>query len=325
MSSGNCRHLFLGVFQQTHGQGAITNVSELAQLLGKREWLYCEVLPWEVQVYPTDGQPLWADLSQFPDEFRPPATVALPEESGIRLLPLRSICNLVTGETIVRAEWSGEDIACIAPPSGYQPGDAAAQDTTVLRLWQQWQRYAEEWEDGIDPFLLVTLVRVADINDEPVYDANIAAADAAWEEAEAEGGQMRTDRYASRDDEGDGGLMLLMDGEACTNDGELVILSISQDTSGWTTLVWGPTSTNQLYEVQSSAGMSNPTPWTVVHTMIGNCGTSSWTDQEAAGLRQFFWRVLQLDFNRGGQRHTTHTHTPPSYGLCCIDRTGSFT
>ncbi|HUI06513.1 MAG TPA: hypothetical protein VL486_05855 [Verrucomicrobiae bacterium] len=113
---------FLWTFVRVHAQETITNVAQLAQQLGTRDWLYFQVLPWECQVYPADGQPWWTDFSKLPEEFSPPATAALPEAAGVRLLPLRLIWNLVTGETIVRAEWSGEEIACIAPPADYQSG-----------------------------------------------------------------------------------------------------------------------------------------------------------------------------------------------------------
>jgi hypothetical protein len=284
-------------------ENTITNLSQLVQQFGKRDLLCLPVLPWLCHAYPTDGQPWWSDLSQFPKEFRLSETVPLPEASGVRLLPLRLTSNLLTGETTVRAEWSGEEIACIAPPADYQPDEVAAQDEIVSRMWQQWKRYAAEWEGGIDPFTLVLLVQLADIKDKPVYDANVTAEEAAWEEAQAaeqELGSQNEDEdgggMLARRNLGEGG-MLLMGGGACTNDGELTILSISQDTNSWTTLVWSPTSTNLLYEIQASGALSNPTPWAVVHTMIGDCGTSSWTDQEAAGLGQFFWRVRQLNFD----------------------------
>ncbi len=276
-------------FRQAHAQETTTNVSQLAQQLSKRDWLYSPVLPWECQAYPTDGQPWWTDFSQFPNEFSPPATVALPEVYGVKLLPLRLTCNLLTGETIVRAEWSGEAIACIAPPADYQPGEAAAQDEIVLRMWQQWKKSAEEWDGEIDPFTLVLLVQLANINDKPVYDANVAAEEAAWEEAEAKAAE----EFAAAED---GGGMLMDDsgGDPCVITNETAPFSIVSVTMGGTgcTLTWTSCS-DHVYVLQGESSLTPTSSWTDIAWMWGTDLTTTFLDTNAVGKTQGFYRVIR--------------------------------
>ncbi len=293
----------LWTFRQSHAQETITNVSQLAQQLSKRDWLYSPVLPWECQVYPTDGQPWWTDFSQFPNEFSPPATVALPEAYGVKLLPLRLTCDLLTGETIVRAEWSGEAIACIAPPADYQPGEAAAQDEIVLRMWQQWKQDAEEWEGGIDPFTLVLLVQLADINDKPVYDANVAAEEAAWEEAQAAEQELGS---PSESEDGGGGVLarrslgegetLWMGGDSCaiTNLAQsFAITSIQQDTNRYTTITWQSCPTFR-YIVLSTDELSTNTVWLTQAYVWGQANAASWTDTTSTNVAHRFYKVARM-------------------------------
>ncbi|HUI08454.1 MAG TPA: hypothetical protein VL486_15745 [Verrucomicrobiae bacterium] len=301
--------LLLWLTATIHAQEVITNVAQLAQQLGTKDWYYFQVLPWECQAYPADWQLWWTDFSQFPEQFRPPATIALPEESGIKVLPLRLICNLVTGETVVRAEWSGEDIACIAPPAGYQPGDAAAQDETVLPMWRQWQQYAEEWEGGIDPFILVEMVRLADINDKPVYDANVAGEQAAWEEAQAV--EQELGSASDREDEnggilasrnfGLGGMSMSMGDCAITNEVEpFEVVSVAAISNG-IELVFESCS-DHLYEIEAVPEMTNT--WQTVATLIGENGATSWVDTNAPSFSHWFYRVRRLpsygDFDGDG-------------------------
>ncbi len=343
----------LWTFRQAHAQETITNVSQLAQQLSKRDWLYSPVLPWECQAYPTDGQPWWTDFSQFPKEFSPPATVALPEASGVKLLPLRLTCDLLTGETIVRAEWSGEAIACIAPPADYQPGEVAAQDEIVLRMWQQWKQDAVEWEGGIDPFTLVLLVQLANINDKPVYDANVAAEEAAWEEAQA---AEQEPSPPSESEDGGGGVLarrsfgegetLLMGGDPCGTNDVFAISSVRAETNRWVTITWAScAASNFLYEVQATQTLNFQTVWTPQALLLGAGSSTSWTDTNSAAYDHRFYRVARYafgddadadglsnidEFNLGTDLHnpdtdgdglpdgvdadpTHYDHTPPSF------------
>ena len=273
-----------------HAQETITNVSQLARQFGRRDLLCLPVLPWLCHAYPVDGQPGWVDLSQFPKEFSPPATVALPEASGVKLLPLRLTCNLPTGETIVQAEWSGEEIACIAAPADYRPDDVAAQDEIVLGMWQQWKKYAQEWEGGIDPFTLVLPVKLADIKDKAVYDANVAAEEAAWEKAQA---SLTTETPRS---EGEGDSMLLSMGAAScpiTNEATpFAILRIQRDFNRWT-IIWQSCG-NAIYGVFSVDELSLAPQWISRVGMWGGDGTTSWTDATTTNVNRRFYKVRRI-------------------------------
>lgn len=199
--------------------------------------------------------------------------------------------NVLTGTALVQSTDTTDIIASVAAPGGYYPG-MLSEDRGVLSMWQQATNCPDCWGlsiTDIPPPTVTLTVNLADLGNYPAYASNL--------DAEAEAQSNDGDGMFMSMSESSG--MMLMDSYSCDDatNMDLTVLSISQDTNGWTTLVWGPTATNYLYEVLAAPAMSNSVTWIVAYTMIGDCGTSTWTDQASTGQGEYFWRIRQLNFN----------------------------
>ncbi len=295
--------LTLALSHKALGQDAtITNLYELTQAAFSESFYIPYSLPCEWRAYSLNGgEPWWVDCSALPCSDLVSASTNYTSH-GVDIVPVWLTKNVQSGETLLQSDSATDVVAHIPAPIGYQPGQLSSEDGTVWRMWLQATNCPDCWGiDGAFPPPTVTLKTfLADVNDYTTYESNLEAE--AEAEAEAQAASASSSATAGRftmseDDESGSEDDYQQDSFSCTSTGMLGIQSVTMDTNGWTTLVWGPTSTNYLYEVQAAATLSNPTSWFIVHTMIGNCGTTSWTDPAAPQQPQFFWRVQQLNFN----------------------------
>lgn len=163
----------------------------------------------------------------------------------------------------------------------------------------------EEWYGPLEPPILNLHVRLGDlINDKPLYDKNVAAEEAAWLAAQAKSAEAQEEMPAGA--KAGGGMMMLMGGGSCviTNEAEpFTILSITQDTNGWTTVTWESCS-DHIYGVLSTDELTTNTLWFGRVGMWGGDGTTSWTDSTTSGVTNRFFKVVRMlpdgDFDGDG-------------------------
>jgi hypothetical protein len=95
--------------------------------------------------------------------------------------------------------------------AAYQPG-ALVEVRYVWWLWQQVTNCPDCWgiEGEIPPPTVTLRVLLADVQAKPIYDAAVAAEDAAWEDAQAAAAASSASSFmAMAVDEGGGGMMLM--------------------------------------------------------------------------------------------------------------------
>ncbi|HUI06512.1 MAG TPA: hypothetical protein VL486_05850 [Verrucomicrobiae bacterium] len=150
---------------------------------------------------------------------------------------------------------------------------------------------------GIDPFILVELVRLADINDKPLYDANVATEEAAWEEAQTEDGEGQTQVLSPQEDEG-GGILSLMDSSSCaiTNLTQpFTITQIQQDTNRFISIAWQSCPVFR-YLAFSADEFSTNTSWLSRAYVWGqtNAAATTWTDTATTNAPHRFYKVQRI-------------------------------
>jgi uncharacterized repeat protein (TIGR03803 family) len=277
------------------GQETITNLAQLAQeAFSGDHSLYLPFTPWQWQAYSTDGgQPFWVDCSALPCIDLLPVSTNL---NGVPLLAAVLTKNVLTGETLFQSGWSTDVVARIPAPSGYQPG-ALSEDRGVWWLWQQWTNCPDCWgepDGGILPPTVTLNVLLADINDYAIYQSNVTAAAGAQSEDAVGASTGSSLAVTAADSE----MMGLMNNSApCTITNEtdpFSIVSITVDTGGGT-LTWTSCS-DHVYVVQATSDLTTG-PWTDVASMWGTDGTTTWSDTNAIGQSQLFYRVVRANPN----------------------------
>lgn len=80
---------------------------------------------------------------------------------------------------------------------------------------------------------------------------------------------------------------------ACTITNELApffVMGATRDSNGWPTVTW-PSCGDHVYQVFSTEQLSFTTVWTVRAALVGQDGSTSWTDTNAPAYTQRFYRV----------------------------------
>ncbi len=280
----------------------ITNLNQLAQeAFG--DSLYIPYSAWQWQAFSLiSGEPYWVDCSEVPCVSLVPASTNL-SAYGVQLIPVRLTKNILTGEILARSDLATDVVARIAAPSGYQPGQPSAQDAEVWRMWQQATNCPDCWgiSGAIPPPTVALRALLADVSEYATYESNVeaqaeaeaAAAQAASASSFATGGGLAT----TSEDGGSG--MFEMDGVSCTITDEtspFAVISIAQDTNQFTAITWQSCS-DHIYVVYSADLLATQTLWTFRTSMLGEDGSTSWTDQTTAGVSNRFFRVLRLTLN----------------------------
>ncbi|HTS18582.1 MAG TPA: hypothetical protein VMP11_13495 [Verrucomicrobiae bacterium] len=202
--------------------------------------------------------------------------------------------DILSGIISLRAGGSTSIVATIAAPSGYQPGQYSSQDAWVYRNWLSETNQADAYGiDGLFPPPTVSLkLLVADIQDEPTWDAAIAAQEAA---AAAASAAINTPSFI-------GGFMAMdeddnEEGDPCTITDDTTpfsIVSITTDGGGSMVLQW-QSCTDHVYVVQTESSLTPTSSWRDVAWMFGSNQTTSWADTNAAELAQNFYQVVRVN------------------------------
>jgi hypothetical protein len=252
-------------------------------------------------------QPMWIDFSEYPSLQKLKSDASSSSNRcvlgaplyGVQPLHITVTLDLLSGDLILSPGCSSEELASIAAPEGYQVGQWPVDCRVVERLWEQWQTIQKDpdWTEwyGADarPFLTFHF-QLADLSEKQVYQDNVLAEEIAWEEAQAKAGEAETGMLTAMSGSGADGMMLMegVDSGSCTNDGKLAIVSISQDTNGWTTLIAAPTCTNYIIGWYSSDELSTNTTWIPIAGGWAGDSTSTFTDTNSAGVDHRFYRAI---------------------------------
>ena len=211
----------------------------------------------------------------------------------VAVTPIRLTKDVLTGIALVQSTDTTNIIASISAPSGYYPG-MLSEDRGVLFEYSEATNCPDCWGLSITdiPSPTVTLtVNLADLGQYAVYASNLEAeADA---EAEVSSGSSFTtgSRFTAmfEDDESD----------PCTITNEtdpFSIVSVTVDGQGCN-LSWS-SCTDHVYIVQTESSLTPAPSWTDAAWMFGSDGTSTWTDTNAVGQTQGFYRVVRASPNQ---------------------------
>jgi Bacterial TSP3 repeat len=274
-------------------QTIITNgLTQIVEELCKDDWnlfYFPDGLGW--QVYPIDyWQPKWINFSEYSlatvksnATFSANPCLRGQSQYGVQPLHITVTLDLLSGDLVLRPGCASEELARIPAPKSYEAGQWPADCRVVDRLWQQWQSIQSDpdWQEwyGKDakPFLTFHFQLADLIADKPVFDENLAAEEAAWEESAKSSGPMLMDSV-----EGGDTFSMLMQGDPCDTN-EFQILAIESDEQGWVTVGWCGAS-NVVYQLQASAAVADTTIWEPQQLLIGE-GFLTWQDTNAPS----FW------------------------------------
>ncbi len=285
---------------------AITNTAQFAEQFSRSDLLWLPWSPIQWQAFPLDGQPWWwTDFSQLPTQFGACQSASTLESSGIKLLGITLTLDVLSGQVVVQAQTNGEELARSDAPSDYSPTNWSRQATAIMREWQQCEEDAASWgEDYLagGPQVLLR-ARLASIDDKPAYDAQVAAEEAAYESNLAAQASspltFATDgRFGAMDDSG-GGMMMDNSSDPCTitNDSApFSVVSLAANGNGNMALSW-QSCTDHIYVVQSETSLAPTSSWTDVAWMFGTDQQTIWTDTNAVGQVQRYYRVARANPN----------------------------
>ncbi len=277
----------------------VTDVKQLRQAMEQLPgWL-----PWDPVCFFDSSVILWTDFKQLPPEL-----AKLPEQRGqdrygitVRALQVRVNLDPPEGEMWwqwattwfwVPDQWAQEryaQVVCARFCLKELTGQAYARLLTDPRNW---------W---LKPRLLTFSVWVGDVADQENYWRNIAAEMAAWEDEEK---QARSSASGASEllglAQGGGSqpLSLMMLGSGCpiTNDAAAFGVAVNAETNGAITVTWESCSSH-LYGVYTKEDLASTNRWAAQLWMVGEEGTSSWTDTNAAPLTARFYKVWRLTLN----------------------------
>ncbi len=295
-----------------------TNPADLAQQAFSGDhslWLPNE--PWHWQAYSLDGGlPFFVDCSAVPCSALLPASTNL---NGVDIFSIDLAKNVLTGEILFQSSWSTDVIARVEAPSGYQPG-TASEDRGVWWEWQQYTNCLACWTDPGAPILppIVTLtVLVADLQNKPVWDAAVAAQAAAAEAEAAAAAEALSTPSLAMDSEMT--LLPMDNSDPCsiTNDADpFSMMSLSPDGGGAMVASWA-SCPDHVYIVQAESSLTPTSSWADVAWMWGSNLTTTWSDSNAVGQTQGFYRVVR------GNPNTLNNGIPygwaVTYGLDPLD------
>jgi hypothetical protein len=284
---------FLAVFHSAgQDQIIITNgLTQITEGLCKDDgnlFYMPDGLTW--QVFPLDyWQPKWIDFSEYTlSTLRSDATfsanpcVLNQSQYGVQPLHLTVTLDLLSGDLILRPACSTQELGRVSAPTDYQPGQWPTGCRVVERLWQEWQTVQSDpdWQEwyGSDAKPVLTFdIQLADINDEPAYDAALAAGDAAY----AEGSAMSALSLGSMgmfDSEESGGDEVGTESFDPCSMTNFFIFGISKNVESWMKLTWTSQS-NTLYTVQYAEELSTNTVWRPAIENYPSQGCSTiWSD-----------------------------------------------
>jgi hypothetical protein len=282
----------LWAFPTTQAQDMLaTNLVDLAeQAFSSDHSFYLPWTPWEWRAYSLDsGRPWWVDCSQLPCADLLQASTNL--NANLQAFAVVFTKNVSTGVTTVQPDGSTNVVAVMAAPSDYQPGEQLGQNVWLWREWQQMTNCPDCWgvtADEIPPPTVTLKTRLADASQYSTYASNV--------EAEAEASAAAQASSASSFAAGGGMMFMGMDDESdpCTITNESApfsVVSITTSTQGCD-LVWS-SCTDHIYVVQSESSLTPTSSWTDVAWMFGANQSTSWTDSNAVGLAQEFYRVVR--------------------------------
>ncbi|HXI84036.1 MAG TPA: hypothetical protein VNL17_08105 [Verrucomicrobiae bacterium] len=270
----------------------ITNLAQLADMaFSANHSLYLPWMPWQWRAYSTDnGEPWWIDCSQVAcADLLSTSTnsCATLQVHGVTVTSVVLTKNVLTGETLLGSGCSTNVIASIDAPSGYQSGMQLGENAWVWRQWQQFTNNPDAWgiEGDLPPLTITLKARLADANDYSAYQSNLEAA--AGTTASGDDGDGEFTALA-------GSGMMGMDNISCTITDEMSafgITDIEMETNGCA-LTW-PSCSDHLYVVQAESSLTPTSSWTDVAWMWGDNGATTWTDTNAVGQVQEFYRVVR--------------------------------
>ncbi|HTS18501.1 MAG TPA: choice-of-anchor tandem repeat GloVer-containing protein [Verrucomicrobiae bacterium] len=286
----------LGLGLQTRAQDVtITNLDQLAQVALSPDYsLWLPFYPWQWQAYPTDW-PLWCDFTQMASlESLPTSTNVVPwaDWSNVPLAPVVLTKDVLSGVVTISADGTNV-IATVPAPSGYQPGTGMEDHW----LWAEYVSVTNDsvsWgltPDQILPPTVTLRTYLADSNAYySAYQSNLEVEAEAAAQFQNSGTTSAGPAFTAMASES----AVMMDGSAsdpCATT-DFSIQSLTMSTQGCT-LVWN--SCPDVYVVQKENSLTPTSSWTDVAWMLGAIQTTStsWTDTNALGQPQEFYRVFQ--------------------------------
>ncbi|HTS18127.1 MAG TPA: Amuc_1099 family pilus-like system protein [Verrucomicrobiae bacterium] len=270
----------------------ITNLDQLAQVaLSANYSIYLPFEPWDWRAYPTDW-PLWYDSSSLPCLDSLPTSTNFMSSMDWSNVPLASVIltkDVLSGVVTVSADGTNV-IVTIPAPSGYQPG-VGMEDHW---LWAQYVSVTNDpvsWgltPDQILPPTVTLRTYLASSNAYySVYQSNLEAeAEAAT--AVAANTSIFTAHFLAMDEEDD-----FSSGPcAITNEATpFGAVSVTMSTQGCS-VAWS-SCTDHVYIVQWENNLTPTSSWTDVAWMFGTDQETTWTDTNAVGQVQGFYRVVR--------------------------------
>jgi hypothetical protein len=286
-------------------QTIITNgLTQIAEELCRPDsalWYAPDGLGW--RVYPIDyWQPMWVDFSEWPAlqnlKTRAIATTnrcALGQVFyGEQPLHVTITLDLLSGDMTLSPGCSSEALATNSAPMGYQAGQWPVDCRVVEQLWQQWQSIQSnpDWQESYGgdarPFLTFHF-QLADLNEAQTYTQNLAAEEAAWENAQQSSSSVAVTMETGEGEQAEGTATCTV-----TNLTQpFNILSVTQDTNCWTTITWESCPVFR-YIVWSSDELSTNTLWLQHAYVWGEPNATSWTDATTTNVDHRFYKVQRI-------------------------------
>lgn len=260
-------------------------------------------LPWDPMFFFDSSVIVWTDFQKLPPEIAKLSEQQGQERYGVTFRGLQVRVNITPPEeelwwqwaftwTWAADKWAEErytQLVCGRFGLKELPPQAYSKLLLDPRNW---------W---LKPRLLTLSVWVGDLADQETYAKNIAAEIAAWEEEERQlqstvktGTEQTLIRSAAASSGGQTmSLLLLGGGCPITNDAAPFGVALNAETNGAMTVTW-ESCTTHLYGVLTKEDMASTNRWAAQLWMIGQDGTSSWTDTNAAPLTARFYKVRRL-------------------------------
>ncbi len=289
------------------GQGAdavvLTNAAQLSDLFLKGYSYPLGVWAWQPVMF-DPVLTVWTDTKSLPKELAPLEDHLSELVYGVPAWPLWMILYPQSAEIVIQKPWSDEELTRLPVPKGFpawEVYETVLRDSCLLSGINStnWQELVKQGYSYFAPPRVVVQAHLAEVKDAPTYFANMAAEAKAFEEelVKLQGGPTVVPQFgfSSVMPGGGGGTMLLMGGGcAITNETQpFVVVAIEQETNAWVTITW-ESCLGYLYQADTSEQLSTQTVWTVRATLIGEDGTTSWTDTNAPAFTQRFYRVRRL-------------------------------
>ncbi len=258
--------------------------------------------PLQNRAWLIDPQFLWADFASLPAEF---GTVFAQSQDQLQALSIVKVSLtrfLLTGEAFIEFPASTNTLILDAA-AGYSTNQVDSASRSALSTWRQWIACGEI-SQNTSPTLSLD-VALADVQDKAAYDAEIAAEEAACEEAQAASNFLQAGMGMLMDEESGGSEEI--ESIDCSATNVFQIIAVTRTAENGVTVKWN-SQCNAIYRIDYASSLSTNTTWQALHDNYPSHGTSTfWTDtgdylQEPAiehpkNVSQRFYRISYLRTN----------------------------